>query len=113
MNPHAWIEEFPAAVTVCDKEGIIIAMNNKAAKTFEKWGGKELIGKSLYDCHNPHSQQMIRHMLATGTSNTYTIEKQGIKKMIYQSPWFIDGAVAGMVELSIEIPFEMPHFVRS
>lgn len=32
--------------------------------------------------------------------------------MIYQSPWYKDGKFAGLVELSIEIPTEMAHFVR-
>ena len=40
------------------------------------------------------------------------MEKAGIKKLIYQAPWRKDGKVAGVVELSMEIPFEMPHFVR-
>jgi hypothetical protein len=32
--------------------------------------------------------------------------------MIYQSPWFKDGEFAGLIELSLEIPMEMAHFVR-
>jgi hypothetical protein len=32
--------------------------------------------------------------------------------MIYQSPWFRDGEFAGLIELSLEIPMEMAHFVR-
>ena len=35
-----------------------------------------------------------------------------MRKLIYQSPWYRDGAYAGFVELSLEIPAEMPHFVR-
>ena len=31
---HEWIKEFPAAVTVCNLDGIILEMNDKAAKTF-------------------------------------------------------------------------------
>jgi len=46
-------------------------------------------------------------------TNVYTIEKAGIKKMIYQTPWYQNGKVAGLVEISIEIPFDMPHFIRS
>jgi hypothetical protein len=44
--------------------------------------------------------------------NVYTIEKNGIKKLIYQSPWFEKGEMKGLVELSLEIPFNMPHFIR-
>jgi len=35
-----------------------------------------------------------------------------VKKLIYQGPWFQDGKYGGLVELSLEIPMEMPHFVR-
>ncbi len=112
MNEFDWIKDFNAAITVCDRDGIVISMNEKACKTFEKWGGKELIGKSLYDCHKPHSVMMIKKMMDENITNSYTIEKNGVKKHIYQSPWHKDGLVAGMVEISIEIPFEMPHFVR-
>ena len=51
-------------------------------------------------------------MLATGESNAYTISKNGVRKMIYQTPWRRDGQIAGMVEISMVIPEEMPHYVR-
>ncbi len=51
-------------------------------------------------------------MMKTRSKNVYTIEKNGIKKLIYQSPWYENGEYAGFVELSLEIPFELPHFVR-
>jgi hypothetical protein len=44
--------------------------------------------------------------------NVYTIEKAGVKKLVYQAPWYQDGVYAGVVELAVEIPFKMPHFVR-
>ena len=110
---HAWIKEFPAAITVCDAEGIITEMNDKAISTFAKYGGAELIGKSLYDYHPEHCNVMIRKMLATGEPHSYTIEKDGQKKLIHQQPWFIDGKIAGVVEMSIVLPVEMPHYVRS
>lgn len=99
------------AVTVCDLECKIIYMNEKAQRVFQKYG--DLIGKNLRDCHSEPSIGKIDELLQTGSENTYTIEKNGIKKIIHQTPWFNDGKIAGLVELSIEIPLEMPHFVRS
>ena len=113
MNELDWIKEFPAAVTVCDEQGIILAMNDKAAKTFEKDGGYNLIGKNMLDCHPEHARLKTDRLLAAREKNVYTIEKNGVKKMIYQSPWYRDGEYAGFVELSLEIPFELPHFIRS
>ena len=108
-----WTKEFPAAITVCDTHGVIIAMNDKACDTFAADGGKELIGHNLKDCHKPESWAKIQDMLANGSKNTYTIEKNGIRKMIYQQPWYQDGKIAGIVEISIELPEVLPHYVRS
>jgi hypothetical protein len=36
-----------------------------------------------------------------------------LKKMIFQSPWGRNGEYAEFVEISLEIPFDMPHFIRS
>ena len=113
MNEHEWIKEFPAAVVVCDAQGVILALNDKAAKGFEKDGGYALIGKNMLDCHPELARTKVETLLAAKEKNVYTIEKNGIKKMIYQSPWFKGGKYAGFVELSLEIPFEVPHFVRS
>jgi sensor histidine kinase regulating citrate/malate metabolism len=111
-NEPAWIKEFPGGVIICDREGIILEINDKAAKTFEKDGGNALKGKNLLDCHPEPARSKLKDMLEKGQSNIYTIEKNGVKKLIYQSPWYLNGKYAGFAELSLEIPFEMPHFVR-
>ncbi|HNQ43589.1 MAG TPA: PAS domain-containing protein [Candidatus Cloacimonadota bacterium] len=108
-----WIQGLPIAITVCDKDGTITEMNAKSCATFASYGGSDLIGKSIYAYHPPHCNDMIRSMLATGEPHSYTIEKQGIKKLIHQQPYFVDGEVAGVVEMSIELPLEMPHYVRN
>ena len=113
MPEHEWIKEFPAAITVCDEEGIILEMNDKAAKTFEADGGYKLIGSNMLDCHPDPARGKVERLLAAKVKNVYTIEKNGVKKIIYQSPWYNNGEYAGFVELSLEIPFEMPHFIRS
>jgi transcriptional regulator with PAS, ATPase and Fis domain len=107
-----WIEEFPGAMTVCDRQGIILEMNARAAQTFASDGGRALIGCNLMDCHSERSRELIAELLASGRKNVYTIEKNGLKKLIYQSPWYQDGEFAGLVEISLEIPADMPHFVR-
>jgi len=111
-NKSAWIDEFPYSVTICNTEGIIIYMNEKSIKTFQKYGGSELIGKSLFDCHGAESVQKIKSLLKTQSTNAYTIEKAGVIKLIYQSPWYEKGVFKGLIELSLEIPSKMEHFVR-
>lgn len=113
MNPMDWTAEFPGAVTVCDSAGIILSMNMRACRTFEKEGGAALVGRNLLDCHPEPARSRLRAMLETETPNVYTIEKAGIKKLIYQAPWYQQGRYRGFVELSLEIPADMPHFKRS
>jgi hypothetical protein len=116
LDPHLecpWIKEFPGSIIVCDPGGVILEMNDKAAKSYEKEGGLELVGSNLLDCHPEKARKKIKEMLATREANIYTIEKKGLKKFVYQSPWYKEGQYAGIVELVLEIPFEMPHFVRS
>lgn len=108
-----WTKEFISAVTICDVEGKIIYMNDKAASMFSKSGGYELIGKSLFECHNERSNDIIKDLIQSGKTNSYTIEKEGIKKLIFQSPWYENGKVMGLVEISHEIPFDLPHHIRS
>lgn len=106
-------DNLDAAVTVCDTEGIILYMNERACKTFEKDGGIALVGKSLMDCHPEPARSKLREMMTTQKPNCYTIEKGGIKKLIYQAPWFDSGTFGGFVEFSFQIPMEMPHFIRT
>ena len=87
-------------------------MNDKSCETFEKDGGKKLIGHNLMDCHPEPAKLKLAELLETQRKNVYTIEKDGKKKLILQSPWFEKGIYKGIVELSLEIPFEIPHFIR-
>ena len=112
MNNATWIKEFPAAITVCDTQGTILAMNDKSCATFEKDGGANLIGTNVLACHPEPAREKLSALLESGSPNVYTIEKAGIKKLIYQSPWYIDGKYAGFVELSLPMPAMIPHFLR-
>ncbi len=113
MPSHAWVTGFPGAITVCDRDGIILEMNNKALSTFKEDGGERLIGQNVLDCHPEPARGKLLAMLKSGKKNVYTIEKRGIHKLIYQTPWYDEkGQYAGFLELSLEIPADMPHFIR-
>ncbi|MEW5984984.1 MAG: diguanylate cyclase [Acidobacteriota bacterium] len=107
-----WVEGFRGAVTVCDAAGVIVAMNAKSAQTFDADGGQALIGRNLLDCNPEPSRSQVADLLAHPRVNAHTIEKRGVRKLIYQAPWYRDGVCQGLVELSLEIPDGMPHFVR-
>ena len=109
-----YFEEIPKiAITVSDTEGNVLDLNQRSISVNAKEIGKGLIGKSLYDCHPPRAAAIFRELYATERVNAYTIEKNGIKKLIYQTPWYEDGKFGGYVEFSLEIPMEMPHYVRT
>ncbi len=110
-NPQ-WIEEFGGAVTVCGQDGTIRAMNARAAEAFAEQGGRELIGRNLFDCHPAGASEKIQNIMRQHATNCYTIEKNGIKKLIYQAPWYENGEYKGLVELALPLPVTMPHFVR-
>ena len=106
-----YFHNVPFSVTVCDKDGKILEMNETAERVLSH--GQHIIGQNLLDCHPEHARTKLMEMLKNHNLNAYTIEKNGVKKLIYQSPWFDEnGEFAGYIELSMEIPMEMPHYVR-
>ena len=106
------IGSIDAAITVCDADLRLLYMNEKSRLTF---GGKDsgpLVGTSLVDCHKPQSVEKMKKILASGQSNVYTISKNGAKKLIWQAPWEKDGKIGGLVEISIPLPEDIPHYDR-
>ena len=112
MIDSNWSRGFAGAVTVCDLQGIIVEMNEKAADAYRSSGGINLIGQNLLDCHPEPARSKLVRMLETGESNVYTIEKNGTKKLIYQTAWYRENQRCGMIELAIEVPFDLPHYLR-
>lgn len=107
-----WVEEFKGAVTVCDLDGIIVYMNKTSIEQFEADGGEELIGTNLLDCHPEPARTKLAQLLKHPEDNMYSIEKRGVKKIIYQTPWKENGEIKGLVEISFQLAPEMPHFIR-
>lgn len=99
------------AITVCDKDGNILDMNVHSADVNSR--GEKIIGENLFNCHPPKASEILKDLLDNEKLNAYTIEKNGVKKLIYQVPWYENDEFAGLIEFSIPIPFDMPHFVRT
>ncbi len=102
-----WADELDCAATVCDREGIVLYQNRRSVEV-----NGDVRGRSLIPCHNERSRGIIARLLSEGGKNVYTISKRGVRKLIYQTVWRRDGEVAGLVEFSMEIPEEMPHYDR-
>lgn len=107
-NPNfPWADELDCAVTVCDNEGIVLYQNVRSREV-----NGDVRGTSLIPCHNERSRAIIARLLAEGGRNVYTISKRGVRKLIYQTVWRREGRIGGLVEFSMELPEELPHYDR-
>jgi len=77
------VDQDRSAVVICDLDHIIIYMNPVAIERYSKLGGAGLVGHSLLACHNPHSCEMIKKVVAWFAENkdnniiyTYYNEKE-------------------------------------
>jgi len=106
-----WLDGVAVSVVTCDTAGVCTYMNERACRSFAKDGSRALVGRSLIDCHPEPARSRLLDMLRTPRANSYTIEKAG-KKLVHQTPFFREGVFAGVVEIVIELPALLPHFVR-
>lgn len=109
---NAWVKELPIEIMVCDTEGTILEMNAGAETLFAGDGGLDLLGANVLDCHPEPSRTKLAGMMEKQSTNAYYSTEKGKKTFVFQSPWYKDGQYAGFVEISFEVPDEIPHFVR-
>ena len=107
-----YFEKADVDVTICDKNGTVLDMNQKSRKTFIKPGMPEIIGQNVLDCHPEPARSLLADMLKNPRTNVYTVEKEGVKKLIFQTPWYDDDEYAGFMELSMVLPEVIPNRVR-
>jgi transcriptional regulator with PAS, ATPase and Fis domain len=112
MDKLAWFKVFPGAITVTDAEGIILSMNDQSAEMFKDDGGLALLGRNAITCHKEPTQTKVRKIYDTQQPNIYSITKHEKKQLIYQTPYFVDKKFAGVVEICLNLPDEIPHFDR-
>ncbi len=77
-----------AAVVICDLNHTIVYMNPAADSNYAKYGGKDLVGQCIFDCHNERSVAMIRKAVdwfASDKDNNlvYTFHNEKQNKDVY------------------------------
>lgn len=82
------IDQDTCAVVICSMEHEIIYMNPAAISRYAKSGGRELIGRSLLDCHSPKSREKIKEVLAwfekeESNNIIYTFHNDSENKDVY------------------------------
>lgn len=82
------MDEMP--VVICNMEHTIIYMNPSAIRRYKKYGGGNLIGQSIFDCHNEQSVEKIRMVtewFKESSNNNkvfaYNIQKDGEDRDVY------------------------------
>lgn len=77
------IDQDNTAIVICNTKHEIIYMNPMAIGYYSKWGGVELIGKSLLGCHGPVSGEKIKAIVewfekseSNNSVHTFYNEKQ-------------------------------------
>lgn len=110
--PHNWYTEFAAAITICDKDGSILYMNDASKEQFKDEGDETLQGTNVLDCHPEPSKTKLKRLIDNKGENMYTTEKIGRKKFIYQGPWIESGEYMGIIEISFDLPADIKHIVR-
>lgn len=58
----AILDSMKDPVVYVDNDHIIRYMNKPAISNYAKWG--DVMGRSIFDCHNEHSQEIIREVFA-------------------------------------------------
>ena len=72
-----FLKEADIAMTVCDREGRIIYMNNQSKEVNQK-PGTDLMGKNILDCHPEPARSLLVRMMENGEKHVYTIEKNSL-----------------------------------
>ena len=73
-----WTKEINTTITVCDENGIIVYLNDKAWKEYEEEGGKKLIGTKLLDCHPEPHKTKLKELMSSKNESCYTIVKEDL-----------------------------------
>ena len=57
------LDQDRSAIVICNLQHEIIYMNAAAAKHYARFGGEQLMGKNLLNCHNPQSRERIEQVV--------------------------------------------------
>lgn len=80
-----YFDEADISVTICDKEGKIIEMNQQSRQV-NCPDGRDLIGFNVLDCHPEPARSLLQKMMTEELKHVYTIDKKGKKSSSTRSP---------------------------
>ncbi len=82
------MEQDSCPVVICNGEHEIIYMNQAAAARYAKSGGLGLVGRSIFECHNRKSEEMIERVVSwfresPENNKVYTFRSEKENKDVY------------------------------
>lgn len=97
------VDQDRCSVVICNPAHEILYMNPAAVRSYEKWGGDQLIGKSLLNCHNAESGEWIRRVVDWFASDeshniVYTSRNEKQNKDVYMVALRENGRLIGYYE---------------
>lgn len=57
------IDQDDASVVICNTEHIVVYMNRAAISNYQRRGGANIVGHSIFDCHNAESRRLIEKVV--------------------------------------------------
>lgn len=97
------VDQDRSAIVICDLNHEIIYMNPAAVSNYVKWGGANLIGQSLLECHNPESVDKIKKVVEWFAQSSehnivYTFYNEKQNKDVYMVALREKGKLIGYYE---------------
>lgn len=97
-------KEVDFTISICDKEGKIVYLNDRGVETFKDDGGLELLGSNILDCHPEPSKSQLKEMFISHETNFIFKGQGSSRRLIYQTPIFKEKEYNGYMEMIIPIP---------
>lgn len=97
------VDQDRASIVICNLKHEIIYMNPAAIANYAKWGGDKLVGRSIFECHNPKSGEKIEQVIewfAVHESHNlvYTFHNEKQNKDVYMVALRDNGKLIGYYE---------------
>ncbi len=75
-------------VVICDLQHIVVYMNPAAVEHYVRYGGNSILGRSIFDCHNERSREMIEKVVGwfaadRGNNKVHTFYNSKLDKDVY------------------------------
>lgn len=102
--PLGMLNDLHAVIVMVDADMKITWINEIGARNYERFGGREIIGRSLLDCHQPENHgriQMLFEDFRTQKLPGLAMERllEDRRKHIAYLPSYEDGKFSGCLEI--------------